>query len=197
MRSTCIALAAAVLAVAGPPPAAAQLEWLVSPKTLIDRAVEARSAGDIARDNAIVLRVNGLMAKIASIRASTEIYEQRLLVTGLFDDRNDYEAFRKGVEGIEGVKALYWHAVHLSEEERESRRILGWADTLVLATKARARLLGTAGVADVNFRVAADVFGTVYVLGRARSEEERRKALARAKDGDGVRKVMDYVEVRP
>lgn len=197
MRRGFVALAAATLAVAAPAPVAAQFEWLVSPKTLIDRAIEARSAADIARDNAIVLRVNGLMARIGSIRASTEIYEQRLLVTGVFEDRADYDSFRKGVEEIEGVKTLYWHVVHMSEEERKARGALGWADTLAIATKARARLIGTAGVADVNFRVTADVFGAVYLLGRARSSEEHGRALARAKDGDGVRKVVDYVEVRP
>jgi osmotically-inducible protein OsmY len=67
----------------------------------------------------------------------------------------------------------------------------------VLSTKAQARLVGTAGVADVNYRTAADSLGTVYLLGRARSQEEADKALARVRDGDGVKKVVDYVEVRP
>lgn len=66
-----------------------------------------------------------------------------------------------------------------------------------MSEKAQARLIGTAGVADVNFRTAADIFGTVYLLGRARSHEERSKALSRVRDGDGVRRVVDYVEVRP
>ena len=57
--------------------------------------------------------------------------------------------------------------------------------------------LGTGGVADVNFRTTADAFGTVYLMGRARSKEESRKALSRARDGDGVKKVVSYVEVRP
>ena len=52
-------------------------------------------------------------------------------------------------------------------------------------------------MADVNFRTTADAHGTVYLIGRARSGEEARKALARARDGDGVRKVVDYVVVRP
>jgi len=197
MRRKAVALAASALALCAPVPGAAQLDLLLSPKTLIDRAIEARSMGDIAKDNAIVLEVNGLMAEIASIEASTEIYEQRLLITGLFEDGKDFEAFRKGVAGIEDVKTLYWHAVHPSEADRKARKVLGWADTLAMATKAKARLIGTAGVADVNFRVAADVFGNLYLLGRARSAEERKKALARARDGDGVKKVIDYVEVRP
>ena len=52
------------------------------------------------------------------------------------------------------------------------------------------------GVADVNFRAAADASGTVYLLGRARSKEEATKALARVRDGD-VKNVVNYVEVGP
>jgi osmotically-inducible protein OsmY len=48
----------------------------------------------------------------------------------------------------------------------------------------------------VNFRLCADAFGTIYLLGRARSKEEMESALARAKDGQGVKKVVNYVEVR-
>ena len=65
------------------------------------------------------------------------------------------------------------------------------------ALEAQARLVGTGGVADVNFRTTADSFGTVYLLGRARSKEEAKKALSRARDGDGVKKVVSYVETRP
>ena len=46
-------------------------------------------------------------------------------------------------------------------------------------------------------RTAADPFGTVYLLGRARSKAEAEKALARVRDGEGVKKVANYVEVRP
>ena len=31
--------------------------------------------------------INAIMAKLGTIKASTEIYEQRLLITGLFDDK--------------------------------------------------------------------------------------------------------------
>jgi hyperosmotically inducible protein len=179
-------------------PAAAQLgDLLFAPKTLIDRAIEARSMADIARDNAIVVDVNAVMVDVGTVSVSTEIYEQRLLVTGLFDDTAKYEKFRKGVRAVKGVRKLYWHVVLMNEKDRKAKKLLGWSDVLVLRTKAGARMVGTRGVADVNFRVTADPFGTVYLIGRARSAEEKKKALARAKDGDGVRKVVDYVVVRP
>lgn len=190
-----LALALALGAVA---PAQGQLmDILTAPKTLVDRAIEARGSGDIVRDNAIVLKVNKVMAEIGSIKASTEIYEQRLLVTGLFDDKATHDKFKAGVHMVEGVKKLYWHAMFLTPAEQKSRKTLSWPDTTVMSTKAQARLVGTRGIADVNYRTAADPLGVVYIIGRARSAEEKRKALERARDGDGVKRVVDYVEVRP
>jgi osmotically-inducible protein OsmY len=174
---------------------------LTAPKTLIDRAIEARSVADIKRDNDIVLKVNQAMVDVGSVKASTEIYEQRLLVTGIFDDKVTYDKFTNAVKAIKGVKRLYWQVTYLSSADQEARRkagtMLDWADALAMETKAKGRLIGTSGVADVNFRIAGDAFGTLYLLGRARSKDEADKAVARTKDGDGVKKVVSYVEVRP
>lgn len=170
---------------------------LTAPKTLIDRAIEARSASDIATDNRIVAEVNAAMAGLGTIKASTEIYEQRLLITGIFTDKATYDAFEAKVRAIKGVKKLYWHAIYMSEADQKANHLKSWADVLEIGTKAQARLVGTAGVADVNFRTTADSTGTVYLLGRARSGEEAKKALARVRDGNGIRTVVDYVVVRP
>ncbi len=180
-------------------PAAAQspADILLFPKTLVDRAIEARSVADIAKDNDIVIKVNALMGKHGTIKASTRIYEQRLLVTGLFDDKATYDGFEKGVRAIAGVKKLYWHVIYMPKAEQERRKLLDWSDVLVLETKAEGRLIGTSGVADVNFRVAGDAFGTLYLLGRARSKAGHAMAKDRARDGGKVKKLVDYVEVRP
>ncbi len=170
-----------------------------APVTLIERAVEARSADDIAEDNRIVLEVNGIMADLGDISASSEIYEQRLLITGIFDDKAVYDAFRRRVQAVEGVDELYWHARYMSEAEQARREdeLLDWADAVVLDNRVGVNLISTGDVADVNFRVAADAFATVYLLGRARSQAEHSKALRVARETEGVRQVVDYVEVRP
>ena len=194
MRRLILSVALACVAV----PASAQLmDVLTAPKTLIDRAIEARSAGDIAKDNEIVVKVNAIMGKMGTIKASTEIYEQRLLVTGIFDDKALYDRFEREVRAVKGVKTLYWHVSYLAKDDPKRKALLDWTDVTLISTKAQARLVGTGGVADVNFRTTADAFGTVYLMGRARSKEESRKALSRARDGDGVKKVVSYVEVRP
>ena len=183
-------------------PASAQLsDILLGPKKLIDRAIEARSSSDIARDNAIVIDVNKVMADLGTIKASTEIYEQRLLVTGLFSEAETYKKFETGVRKVEGIKNLYWHVTYMTDDAKEDAikagRMMDWTDVLAFETKASARLIGTAGVADVNFRVTGDPYGNLYLLGRARSREELKKAVAKLKEGDGVKKVYNYAMVRP
>ncbi len=188
-------LTALVLALAGVAVASCQ----GPPITLIERVIEARGTGDIIEDNRIVIEVNGIMADLQSATASTEIYEQRLLITGLFDDKAIHDRFRKEVRAVEGVKKLYWHAAYMSEAEQERRkdRLLDWTDALALDAKVGAQLIATKGIASPNFRVAVDSFGTVYLIGRAKSRDELKKALAVARGTEGAKRVVNYVEVRP
>ena len=183
-------------------PASAQLsDILLGPKTLIDRAIEARSSSDLARDNAIVIDVNRVMADLGTIKASTQIYEQRLLITGLFAEGETYRKFEKSVRAVEGVKKLYWHVTYMTDKVKDEAitvgRMMDWKDVLAFETKAMARLIGTAGIADVNFRVTGDPFGNLYLMGRARSREELKKAISKLGEGDGVKKVHNYALVRP
>jgi len=192
-------LAAPALAVTVQPSGAQLGDILKAPKTLIDRAIEARSTADIAKDNRIVIDVNAIMAELGTIKASTEIYEQKLLITGIFSDQETHDAFHDKVKGVEGVKELLWHAHVLTDEERERRKdeLLGWDDVLVLETKVDIEMVSTRGVADVNFRTAADSFGTVYLMGRARSQEELDKAIATVRNTNNVGQVVSYAFVRP
>lgn len=172
---------------------------ITAPVKLVERAVEARSVEDIKKDNEVVLAVNEIMADLGTIKASTEIYEQRLLITGLFDNKNLYDQFYSKVKAIAGVKELYWHVTYMSDEEqlKHSKDILSWANTLVIDNQAGLDLIGNRGVADVNYRIAVDAFGTLYLLGRARSEDEKEKAIQAVRNSKGVRKVVEYVDVRP
>jgi len=196
---TVTAAAFAAFMVAGGPARAQVTDILTAPKTLIDRAIEARKAKDIVEDNRIVIDVNKVMADLGTLKASTEIYEQRLLITGIFDDKALYDKFRAGVDKVKGVKKLYWHAIYMpkAEQERRAKEMLDWADVLVLETKVRVNLIGTKGVADVNYKTVGDSFGTIYLLGRARSQGEMNKALSVVRETKGVKKVINYGYVKP
>jgi hypothetical protein len=93
------------------------LDIITAPKTLFDRAIEARSTSDILLDNKIVIAVNAIMGKLGTIKASTEIYEQRLLITGLFDYKKLYNKFRFEVKKINDINDFYWHLHYLNEME--------------------------------------------------------------------------------
>ncbi|MFT5539233.1 MAG: osmotically-inducible protein OsmY [Alphaproteobacteria bacterium] len=195
-----LALGLCILSPLAPTPAQAQLmDILTGPKTLIDRAIEARKSKDIFEDNRIVIDVNKVMANLGTIKASTEIYEQKILITAIFDDKATYDKFRAGVNKVKGIKQLYWHVRYMSEQDQKSQKaqMVDWKMAIVIATKVRANLIGTRGVSDVNFRTAVDSFGTVYLLGRARSQEEMKKTLAVIAKTPGVKKVVNYGHVRP
>jgi hypothetical protein len=85
-----------------------------------------------------------------SIEASTEIYEQRLLITGLFDDKAIYDDFEKKVRAVSGVKKLYWHAVYMRKDDQAKANVPGWVEITTIATKAQARPVVTMGVAGVK-----------------------------------------------
>lgn len=195
------AVAVVGILAAGAPGVAAfgLLDIISAPKVLFDRAIEARSTSDIIEDNKIVLAVNGIMADLGTIKASTEIYEQRLLITGMFDDKTLYDKFLADVKKVTGVKKLYWHVVYMSKADQEKNKetLLDWGDALLLDTKVGLALVGTGDVADVNYRVAADAQSTVYLIGRARSEEEMKLAVKVSRGIEGVNKLINYVDVRP
>lgn len=180
-------------------PALAQLGTILSaPVTLVDRALEARSASDIAKDNEIDIKINAVMAEVGTVKASTEIYEQRLLVTGLFDDKPTYDKFEHGVRGVAGVKRLYWHVVYMSDaDQKADKNLISWARALEINSKAEVALAAAKDVHHLNYRLATDAFATLYVLGRAFSARERGLTLAHLRSISGVRRVVDYIDVRP
>ena len=94
---------------------------VVSPLTIAERVIEDRSFSDIATDNRIVLDANAAMADAGVISVWTEIYEQRLLMTGIIEDPADYNAFLADIKAISGVKELYWHVTQMSEAEQRPR----------------------------------------------------------------------------
>ena len=63
--------------------------------------------------------------------------------------------------------------------------------------KVGTNLVSTRGIADINMRVAADAFSTVYLIGRVRLKEEFNKTVRVAKKTKGVKKLVNNIKVRP
>lgn len=187
------------MVIAGMTSALAACTVVVSPLTLAERVIKDRSFSDIATDNRIVLDANAAMANAGILSASTEIYEQRLLVTGIIENPADYNAFHADIKAISGVKDLYWHVVQMSEAEQEAEgdALLSWADTLALEAMVAANVVPATGINEANYRVTTNSFSTVYLIARALSQTELDDALTAARDTGSVKKLVNYVELRP
>jgi len=172
------------------------LSSINTPKTLLDRSIEARSAGDIAQDTAIYLAASARLVEHSAISVNAEVYEGNLLVTGLMNDIEDCEPLKGDLERIDGVSQVHWHVLCTPRAEQRAQGAIGDFRRMVLRTKVGLRLLGDTEVADVNYRIAVDAQRNAVLLGRARSEAERAAAI-RAAEGDGIHAVIAYIDVRP
>lgn len=176
------------------------LDVIAPPKTSFDPAIEARSTSDIMMDNKIVIALNAIMANFGIIKASTEFYEQRLLITGLLDGRKPYRNFLAELTILHNINVLYWSIRNLNKSKqkkwKKAGKIIGWADALLLDTKVGLALVDERGVADVKFRVASDTFSHVYILGQARSKGELKTAMKAARGAESAKKIVNYVIVR-
>lgn len=171
----------------------------VNPVTLGQRAVEDRSAGDIAKDTEIFSRANAAMAGNKTFAISTLIYEQELVAYGLIDDRAKMEAVESAFRDIEGVRQLHWHVAYMTPEERERRKasILNVAQTTRIQGEIEANWIEAEGVKSPNFRVGVDPLGHAILLGRARSEAEEKKVIDIVRGIKGVRQVTEYIYAKP
>lgn len=83
------------------------------------------------------------------------------------------------------------------DQKADKNGIIFWARGLEINSKAEADLAVAKGVDHLNYRLATDAFATLYMLGRALSATERRLVFSHLKAIAGVRRVVDYIEVRP
>ncbi len=97
------------------------------------------------------------------------------------------------------MKALYWHVAHMSAADREAGKdeLLGIAGSTEAKTTVEANWLEAEDVGNLNFRMGIDPLATAYVLGRAKSAAEKQKALAEVSKVPAIKRVVDYVELRP
>ncbi len=177
-------------------PIPSPLSNLSTPKTLLDRAIEARSVEAITIDTGVYLSANAIILEHGAFSLTTEIYEGHLLITGLVNQVEACPALHEAMAAINGVEHLHWHVLCVAREEQRDKGVIGEFRRALLRAKASLRLFGEAGVADVNMRIAIDPQRNAVLLGRARSERERQAAIEAAA-GDGINNVIAYIDVRP
>ena len=170
-----------------------------NPFAIAHRSLEDRTADAITADTEIFADANAAMALRGVTTVSTQVYEQRLLAYGTIESRAVRAGLLRDFQQIPGVKALYWHVAVMSEADWRARREerLGLAATVEAEGWIEALWLEDDEVTSLNLRIGVDEFGTAYLLGRAFDGAEHDKALALVRSSDRVRKVVDYIDIRP
>jgi osmotically-inducible protein OsmY len=178
------------------------------------KAFEDRSTGDQVTDTKLASSIAADLAmkdKSLLLDVNADVWEQRVLLTGTLSDPRVKEEVVAMVRGDQRVRELYDEIQIVSPEEQEQRRKAaeekdqgepkkeGFGQTVNdfwIETKISARLLTEPGVRSVNFRWRS-VRDRVYVIGRARSEDELQRVLEICRNIDGVLDVKHLVQVRP
>jgi len=167
-------------------------------KSAVEAAVEDRSAEDIAADLAIkgkltVEVIDKMGSDVISIGA--DVYEQTVMLTGAVENAKQKSQAGKLAKAIENVKKVYNEMLVIKAIDKEKGAVEGFVDDSVIETKINAQLLDAGGVSVTNFRYRS-VGGRVFLLGRALSRAELKKAIGIVKTIKGVSSVKSHVFVR-
>ena len=115
------------------------------------------------------------------------LHQGRLLLTGTMRTEEGRAVLVERARAVAGVKEVIDSIVVGDKTSRSE----GFEDSQV-TEEIRARWIGRRSVDSRNFKMSVSQ-GTVYVLGRARDDQERQAALDAARSVKGVREVVSYV----
>lgn len=178
------------------------------------KAFEDRSTSDQVTDTKLAASIAADLTqkdKSLLLDVSTDVWEQRILLTGAVSDPRVKDEIGAMVRADSRVRTLYNEIQIVTQEEQAERRKAaqekeksepkkeGFGQTVNdfwIEAKISARLLTEPDVRSVNYRWRS-VRNTIYIIGRARSESELQRVLEICKNIDGVVGVKHFVEVRP
>lgn len=156
-------------------------------------ASQDRGLEQAVDDNEIAFEINRkLLAQHSNLYSgvSTQVRKGRVLLTGRVPAQEDRIAVTRLVWSIGGVKEVI-NELNTGKEGSFSQSV---SDTTI-STKLRARLTGDKNVSGINYSIET-VDGVVYLMGTALDRAELDRVIAHARDINGVRNVVSYVEVK-
>lgn len=115
--------------------------------------------------------------------------DTRLLLTGTMRSEQGRAALVERARNIKGVSQVIDEVIVADKTTRGE----GWSDSEIDRTL-KTRWLTARDVDSRNYKVSVSQ-GVVYVIGRARDDQELQNALAIARDVKGVARVVSYVNV--
>jgi hyperosmotically inducible protein len=176
------------------------------------KALEDRNTEDQVTDTKIGTGIlSGLADKDKSLLldVNADVWEQRVLLTGTLDDPKTKEEVLQLVRADQRIRKLYDEIQIVTKAEQAQRREaakskdepkkegVGQAvNDFWIETKISAQLITTPHVTSVNYRWRS-VRNIVYLIGRARSQEELNTVLETIRKTEGVKQVKPFVDIKP
>lgn len=176
------------------------------------KAFEDRNTDDQLTDTKMGV---SLLAALAdkdtnlAIDVSTDVWEQRVLLTGTVSDSQSRRDVLQVVHADKRVKVVYDEIQMVSKEEQTRRRdavknknpnkkegVDRAVSDFWIETKISAQLISASDVTSVNYRWRS-VRNSVYLIGRARTKAELAKVLGIIRATEGVAQVKTFVEIKP
>jgi len=176
------------------------------------KAMEDRTTEDQVTDTKIGTAILSSLSdkdKGLLLDVNTDVWEQRVLLTGTLDNAQTRQEVVQLVRTDGRAKKIYDEIQIVTKAEKEQRReaaknkdeekkegVGQSVNDFWIETKISAKLLGAGGVTSVNYRWRS-VRNTVYLIGRARSQAELKIVLEKIRATEGVSNVKHFVEIKP
>ena len=119
-----------------------------------------------------------------------EVSQGRVLLTGTVENIDLKIEATRIAWGVNGVQTII-NEIQISNSDN----IINFADDLVISTKVRGKLILNENINSLNYSVET-VNKLVYIIGIAKSQDERDLVLSIAKEVYGVEQVIDYISIQ-
>ncbi|MTI09531.1 BON domain-containing protein, partial [Curvivirga aplysinae] len=161
----------------------------------LEMAFEDRSGDDIATDTQIKTEILAEIAdkQGASAAASTSVivYEQVVLLTGALENSSDRNAVNSIARDTGSVKKVI-NELTIAKADSSTGDT---ASDILINQKIHAQAATNSFIRHTNWRWNT-VNGTVYLFGRALTQQERSDMRRLVRDIDGVKNLIDHSFVR-
>ena len=160
--------------------------------TAIAVSTEERTIGEFVDDTLIKTQIKNLYFDTNEkifFNVDVEVTQGRVLLTGTVDNSDLRIEATRIAWGINGVQTVI-NELQISNDDN----ILSFADDLVISAKIKGKLLFNSELPYTNYTVET-VNGIVYLIGIARSKEERQIVIDLSREVYGVVDVIDYIEI--
>jgi osmotically-inducible protein OsmY len=161
--------------------------------TAIAVSKEERSLGEFVDDTLIKAQIKNLYFDSNEnifFNVDVEVTQGRVLLTGTVDNSDLRIDATRMAWGIDGVQTVI-NELQISNDDN----ILNFADDLIISAKIKGKLLLDSELPYLNYTVET-VNGTVYLIGIAQSEAERKSVIELSKEVYGVVNVIEYINIK-